>query len=418
MKKIFFVCYGGGHSNIVNLIANNLISNNKNIEIKILALTLAYPNLKETYSSHVLFRISNYIELFDDYLEEVLDYGTKLLSDNYDKSSGISKFDTICYLGLSMYDLVVKYGKDTAEKMYNDKKRQVFLPTTIMEKILKFENPNLVVSTTSPRFEQASFISANKLGIETLEILDLFGELYPLPEANNIIVMNKDVKKSLIKQGLKDKTYHILGQPIIENSVLKIRDIDIPKTKLKVSTLKNKKILSYFTQTPLIYNNDFSLKEFIDYDFYNEKIFRLFSNILSIFDIEILVRIHPNEKIENYEKWINKFENINFANNTFSLEENIAVSDIVLTHSSTVAVEAMASSKKVMTFMHEYDLAYPLPSAKKKPFIFSSTFLELEQKLITELKNGSNPFITSEDFIKFNSSENISNLIIDIVNNE
>ena len=95
-----------------------------------------------------------------------------------------------------------------------------------MKNILEYEKTSLVVTTTSPRFEEASLIAANELGTETIQILDLFGELYPLPKANHIICMNNYISESLKKQGslvIKigpvSTFYHIFRKDSLRNAL-------------------------------------------------------------------------------------------------------------------------------------------------------------------------------------------------------
>ena len=47
-----------------------------------------------------------------------------------------------------------------------------------MKKILEYEDISLVVTTTSPRFEEASLIAANELGIETIAEFVAEEEIY------------------------------------------------------------------------------------------------------------------------------------------------------------------------------------------------------------------------------------------------
>lgn len=405
MKKILFVAYGGGHINIIDLITEKLIKE-KEVEFKILALTTAYNKVVAKYPDGIVKKISDYKELFRDSLSEVEEFGKELLAENYNESSGISKEDTIMYLGTSMYDLVTKYGKKKAEELYKQSKRQAFLPVETMKKILSYEKIDLIVSTTSPRFEQASFIAGNELGIETLEILDLFGELYPLPEANHIVCMNEMVKESLINQGLKDKKYHFLGQPAIENTANKILNLDKKKIRNKIQ-IKEKTTLLYATQIPCIYNKDFSVKSFAGYDAINKGVFEILKKINDRYDINILLRIHPNEKMINYKEQLLKYPFIKPINNILNLEESIGICDILLNQASTVSLEAMTVGKKVYTFKYFLDETFPLPAVMKRPFVFSDGFEELEKKLFEYFKNQN----LKEENIEFMPKDSVKNII-------
>jgi hypothetical protein len=408
MKKVLFVAYGGGHINIIDLIADQLLLDN-NIEFKILALTTAYDKVIDKYSNKIVKRILDYKTIFKNDLYKIKQYGLEILEENYNENSNISKEETIIYLGCSMFDLVQQYGYKKAQKIYKEKKRQAFLPIETMKKILKYENTDIVVSTTAPRFEQASFIAANELNIETIEVLDLFGELYPLPEAKHIVCINKNVELSLKSQGLKNRNYYHIGQPAIEQTINKILEID-KKILKKILNLKKNIVLLYATQQPNIYNDDFSYNSFAGYETINNNIFRIFDVLNQQFNIDIILRIHPNENINSYQKWLDKYPFVKYINNIFNLEESIAISDILLNQASTVSIEAIGAKKTVFTFKYHLDRKFPLPVVMKKPFIFSDGFKELEYNLYEYL---SNQKILDRDnsFLPKNSVENIIKLI-------
>ncbi|MGJ0288445.1 hypothetical protein [Aliarcobacter cryaerophilus] len=412
MGKVLFVSYGGGHINIINEVIKEIIKY-KNIDFKVLALTTAYDKSVSLFSNKYIKKISDYKDLFKKDIEEINYYGSLILEDNYNASSGISKEDTLIYLGLSMFELVQTHGEQKAFDLYNKKKRQAFLPVNIMKKILEYEDISLVVTTTSPRFEEASLTAANELGIETIQILDLFGELYPLPRANHIICMNNYISESLKKQGLIKNKYYHFGQPAIEKTVKNILSVDkvIIKNKLE---LNSNKTLLYATQKPNIYNEDFSYHNFAGYETINDNIFSIFEFLYEKYNINILVRLHPNEDFNDYKKWFDKYNFVQYINNKCNLEESLAICDVLLNQASTVSVEAISANKDVFTFKYHLDKTFPLPAVMNEPFIFSDGFEELKQKLSLYFENKLKTKKTG-NFLALDSVENILKLIEDLV---
>ena len=412
MRKVLFVSYGGGHINIINEVIKEIIKY-KNIDFKVLALTTAYDKSVSLFSNKYIKKISDYKDLFKKDIEKINYYGSLILEDNYNASSGISKEDTLIYLGLSMFELVQTHGEQKAFDLYNKKKRQAFLPIKTMKKILEYEDISLVVTTTSPRFEEASLTAANELGIETIQILDLFGELYPLPKANHIVCMNSYISESLKRQGLIKNKYYYFGQPAIEKTVKNILSIDkvIIKNKLE---LNSNKTLLYATQKPNIYNEDFSYYDFAGYETINDNIFSIFEFLYEKYNINILVRLHPNENFNDYKKWFDKYNFVQYINNKCNLEESLAICDILLNQASTVSVEAISANKDVFTFKYHLDKTFPLPAVMNDPFIFSDGFEELKQKLSLYFEN---KLKTKKigNFLEFDSVENILKLIEDLV---
>ncbi|WP_323587706.1 hypothetical protein [Aliarcobacter butzleri] len=412
MGKVLFVSYGGGHINIINEVIKEIIKY-KNIDFKVLALTTAYDKSVSLFSNKYIKKISDYKDLFKKDIEKINYYGSLILEDNYNASSGISKEDTLIYLGLSMFELVQTHGEQKAFDLYNKKKRQAFLPVNIMKKILEYEDISLVVTTTSPRFEEASLTAANELGIETIQILDLFGELYPLPRANHIICMNNYISESLKKQGLIKNKYYYFGQPAIEKTVKNILSVDkvIIKNKLE---LNSNKTLLYATQKPNIYNEDFSYHNFAGYETINDNIFSIFEFLYEKYNINILVRLHPNEDFNDYKKWFDKYNFVQYINNKCNLEESLAICDVLLNQASTVSVEAISANKDVFTFKYHLDKTFPLPAVMNEPFIFSDGFEELKQKLSLYFENKLKIKKTG-NFLALDSVENILKLIEDLV---
>ena len=412
MGKVLFVSYGGGHINIINEVIKEIIKY-KNIDFKVLALTTAYDKSVSLFSNKYIKKISDYKDLFKKDIEKINYYGSLILEDNYNASSGISKENTLIYLGLSMFELVQTHGEQKAFDLYNKKQRQAFLPIKTMKKILEYEDISLVVTTTSPRFEEASLIAANELGIETIQILDLFGELYPLPRANHIICMNNYISESLKKQGLIENKYYHFGQPAIEKTVKNILSVDkvIIKNKLE---LNSNKILLYATQKPNIYNEDFSYHNFAGYETINDNIFSIFEFLYEKYNINILVRLHPNEDFNDYKKWFDKYNFVQYINNKCNLEESLAICDVLLNQASTVSVEAISANKDVFTFKYHLDKTFPLPAVMNEPFIFSDGFEELKQKLSLYFENKLKTKKTG-NFLALDSVENILKLIEDLV---
>jgi hypothetical protein len=83
---------------------------------------------------------------------------------------------------------------------------------------------------------------------------------------------------------------------------------------------------------------------------------------------------------------------------------------MLLTKTSTVAVEAISSGKYVFTYKHKYDDFYSVPTFKKLPFIFSDGFKELEKNLCKYLDN---PIKQEniDDFMPKDAAKNIAKLI-------
>jgi CDP-glycerol glycerophosphotransferase (TagB/SpsB family) len=253
-------------------------------------------------------------------------------------------------------------------------------------------------------------MAANELGLETLKILDLFGEIYPLPEAKHIVCMNKNVELSLKNKGLKGRSYYHLGQPAVENTVNKILELNKELICSKINISKDKKIILYASQVPISHDSDCKFNSILDYNIVNKKIFHILNTIHKKFDVNIIFRLHPNEDINNYKKWFSQYSFINLINNDLNVSESIAVSDLIITPYSTIAVEAIVANKTVLTYKNDLSSCYPEVQMKIKPFIFSDGFEALEKNLCKYLDNPTKRD-DIDDFMPKDAAKNIAKLI-------
>lgn len=406
MKKIFFVSYGGSHAEVTRSVAN-YFKTSKKYEIKILGLTTGYSSLSKKNNFNVN-SISDYLFLFSDIQDEISRYGEEFFLDNFDENSDVSSEDTKNYVGLSFWDLIEKYGESIAREKYSKFGRRIFEPLKVAERILSFEMPDLVITTSSPRFEIASIKAAKKLKIKTLQIFDIFATEKLPAVAAYIACVNQSQKKILLDKNL-DSIVEAVGDPNSEKTKEKVKDIDVLKIKKKIGLKQNKKVILIATQKMLIDNNKNSLGKFLD----NEKIFTdVFNNLKklnNLSDYKILLRYHPVSENEFIYRKLNKvFPFFTIVNNILSLPESIAISKFVITHSSTVGLESIISGKKVITFKHKYESDFPYPEFSQLPFQHCEV-----QNINKELNSFADP-LKENSYSKYmpaNSLKNISNFI-------
>jgi len=404
-KNIFLICYGGGHINIIEPIIDELIKN-KNYNVKLLALTTAYIKVKNKYDKNILKSVSDYLFLFDENIDSIFQNGLKIFKDNYNKSIGLSKLEVLFYLGLSYSESISKLGKNKAYEAYKKIGRQSFLPINTIKKILEYESIDLVITTNSPRFEKASLLASKELDIKSIQIVDLFGDDLIKQNATYIIVMNEMVKNKLINKGFNKESIFTLGQPAIEKSIEKVNLIE--KNDMNIQINKNKKNLVYFSQPPIKFNKYGKNLGYVSYEEINPHIFKILDNLKSKYNIYF--RLHPNEKIKEYNKYFKKYPEVKYLNDKLDLSETIALSDLVVTPYSTVALQAICLNKLVFTFKPNFCSVYPIKEYKNKPFIYSDSYDELHNNIIN------NKFIDSNlnqdnSFLQLNFKDKFNKLL-------
>ena len=215
MKKptILFVAYGGGHVNMLVPVIHALGSQ-VDARIQVLGLTTAGAVLERAGIPHIGFR-----DLLRAGDESALERGRALAADV--PSGSIPKEESVAYLGLSYTDLCSRLGAAEAERLYVERGRQAFLPLTIMERLIMEERPDLVVATNSPRTERAAILTAGKVGIASVCLVDLFAihdtQWIGQPGyANRVCVFSDYTRQLLISAGRPPADIVVTGNPAFD----------------------------------------------------------------------------------------------------------------------------------------------------------------------------------------------------------
>ena len=376
MKKIFMTCYGGGHAEIIKELYKNLV-NIPDIEITILALTTSKYKFEQEKISYKL--ITDYYDETKD--KDIYELGKQFcMENNIDTSIGVD--ETYLYHGYALYELEKKYSKEKIEEGFRELGRTIFLPIQFMERVLKSENPSLVITTNSPRYEKATLIAAKNLDITSLSIEDLFGkddsevtvalekffndQLYQKVYGDYVCVLSEIAKKNLNYK--KISKVFITGNPSFDKTIEFFRE-----NSKKEKTKKENITICYLTQKHP--ENILIMKKLIE--------------IIEKKDFNLIVKIHPNEKIEDYLKEIDQKENKKVEIKNSNLYENISNSDIVITIFSTAALEAAILDK-------------PIVAKKNISVPFQDLGIGLEYENISEIEELINKILNNKENINEN----------------
>lgn len=325
MKKIFMVCYGGGHVNIVKEIYHP-IKNLTGAEVTVLALTTAPEVLSRNDIPYI--KISDIIRNLKDY-EKIMELGYSLAKIYHDDKSGISLKDTAAYYGSGFFDLMKRYGEEEAIARFEKGDRKSFLPIWLMEELFKIIKPDLVITTTSPRFEKASGIAAANMKIPNIRINDL-PVMDPLDYDCTLCVMNQWASEYAQKKaGISEKHIVITGQPAIE-ATLKVDSNVIDRKKVEFGLNdKYKHCVVFFSQNG------------IDQTLFYEELNRAAKKMKNVL---FVIKLHPNQSPLEYD---NRYEeNVKICNDTAAIYLNIA--DLAITTFSTTGLEAALLGKPLL----------------------------------------------------------------------
>ena len=372
MKKIFMTCYGGGHAEIIKEVYKNLMSI-PGIEIIILALTTSKYKFEQEGIPYKL--ITDYYNREKE--KNIYDLGKKFCVENNIDTS-IGEDETYLYHGYPLFEQEKKYGKKKVEDGFKKYGRGIFLPLQFMKKILQLEEPDLVVTTNSPRYEKAALIVAKSLNIRTLSIEDLFGveykiysdemvdffndTIYKSVYGENLCIISEESKKNLLNA--KMSNFFVTGNPAFDKAI-KFYNEHYKKIK------KNKKkvTLCFLSQN------------------YPERflIVKELKNIVKKYkNFDLIIKIHPNEKLEEYISYTDENTKIIKSN----LYETIFNSDIIITVDSTAALEAIILDKPVIAKENDY-----IP--------FENMGRGIEYNNISDIKNKINEVLYNDKVIDY-----------------
>lgn len=212
---ILFVTYGNGHIAKVAPVLRALKA--QGVATIVMALTLGYNQAKRLGLEPLGYQ--DFLHLVDG--ERALQYGRELLAGN--SHPDVDEAESIAYLGINYLEWVDRHGEAEAKRLYGAGGRRTFTPTKFIGKVIDELQPSLVVSTASPRSEQAAIEAAVKRGLPTMTMMDLFA----LPHdnfrrnrvfADRITVVSGFAKDNLIEAGIPHGRIEVTGCPAYDGS--------------------------------------------------------------------------------------------------------------------------------------------------------------------------------------------------------
>lgn len=382
-KNILIVTYGGGHVQIAKELIKNLGEDNQ-YNIHCLALTMAYHDL--TVDKDAEYKLYGIKDVFEQHSkvekEEIYSIGKQLVLDNHNPNSKITKEESIMYSGIGYWNLEKAEGGEKAKERYNKEGRHAFLPMSTIKNFFNYIKPDVVIATTSPRFERASLLLANQLDIPSIQIDDLFGNNEAQFVAQNIIVFSEDIKEKLIKRSIPEKTIFPLGNLIFEKTYNEVNGItEDLRSKYNISSNIDN-ILLFAPHKDVKYNDK---GEIIgrgnDYE-NHKKEFEVLSTITKSTNTIVIVRNHPNDPVKEYEPFVENEENIRIITpQEMPLIEAISLADIWVTNASTTGMQALVSGKKVITYNYKKEDDHMIKEYTLPPFIFAESLNTLKDTI-------------------------------------
>jgi hypothetical protein len=218
MKKALFVTYGGGHIAMVLPVIRALKILNPHIECILLALTTGAARARAAGLECLGY--ADFLHHVD--ANAALAIGAKLHENN--NSPDVSTHESHAYLGINYLDLEEQHGVFDAKVIYEAKGRYAFLPLNFMRRVLAEISPDIVVTTNSPRSEEAALYAAKELVIPCMAMVDLFGLVSDTfvtrtTKPDLTCVLSSTVERSLVDNGFEASSLVVTGNPAFDGLV-------------------------------------------------------------------------------------------------------------------------------------------------------------------------------------------------------
>ena len=207
---VLFVTYGNGHIAKVAPVVKALEA--QGIACPVLALTLGYQQAQRLGLSPLGYK--DFLHLVD--ADKALRYGRMLWPEN--RHPDVDEFESCCYLGINYLEWTQTYGEEEAAKLYAQKGRRGFLPVTFLGRVIDSIGAGVVVSTSSPRSEQAAIEAAVQRKLPSLTMLDVFANphdtyLYHKTYADRITAPSRLAAQQLRNAGFDPARIRVTGCP-------------------------------------------------------------------------------------------------------------------------------------------------------------------------------------------------------------
>ena len=171
-------------------------------EIRVMALTTAFNAARAAGEKPLGFR--DFTMLPGG--KRALAYGERLLALTGIGHTSVTREESLAYLGFNFLEWVERDGEEAAWALWEQEGRNAFLPVSFFRAVLRHLLVDVVITTNSPRSEQAAIEAAVELGIPCLTMVDLFslqGDpfLRRAVQADCLTVLCEATRENLIAAG-------------------------------------------------------------------------------------------------------------------------------------------------------------------------------------------------------------------------
>lgn len=346
-KTLLFVTYGGGHATMVLPVVEYIQAHHPDIHCEILALTTARAMFEsrgiKAYGFHDFLRPG-----IDD---DALEHGERLAQSAHSNHTGIPYAETVAYMGLNYKDLVTDHGGEKAQHIYETQRgRMSFLPLHVMRRIFEKLQPDAVITTNSPRAEEAARIIAKEQNIHTIALTDLLGSyIRPLTADDICVTCEPAVEKYKDSPLVSAKRIHVTGNAAMDKT-LDTENINNEAWREQhfPHIPKDKKII-----VSSEYDSFYCMAEYNIYwsdEERRQNLNRLYDACVAN-DAHLLLRPHPSLNPALYFQWLEDKTDAGLAQE-HALYPLLRMSDLLIANNSTIMLDAMHIDCPIMLMVY------------------------------------------------------------------
>lgn len=215
-RRLLFVTYGAGHVAMVLPVIREMQQRHPDWHIDLMALTTAAHEAKRQGFAALGYR--DFAHWYEP--QPLRELAAPLLPST--RHPLVDEEETIAYLGINLADLAQRLGREQAQARYAKQGRWAFHPVGFMRRVLAQLRPDVVVTTNSPRTEQAALEAASALGIPTVCMVDLFSPpgdpfLERTHHADALTTISDLGKANLVAGGVPADRIHVTGSPAFDS---------------------------------------------------------------------------------------------------------------------------------------------------------------------------------------------------------
>lgn len=214
-RRILMASYGGGHAAMLAPVAKGLRA--AGAEVDLIGFTTGRATLERAG-----LQTASVTTLLDPDPAADAPYRAAVQPFLRDHAhADVRAEETEAYFTVGLRDLAERLGLDEAIRRLETEGRKAFTPVSVMERYIQRTRPDLVVSTTSPRFELALLRAARRQDVPSVALGDLFlvderKWILSGDYAEHLTVISPVVAEELTRDGLRGTHTHVTGNPAFD----------------------------------------------------------------------------------------------------------------------------------------------------------------------------------------------------------